>query len=148
MNAIVVCGPPLAGKTTYAEKLGVPYVDWDNIYAELSGLPLHQRAPNDSAIKGQTHERFRVECMTALRTGGVVVRCAPSRWERDMYRLTRGVQVVLLEVPYEECMRRLEASGRSSTVIESTRMAIRQWWATYRPSPDDVLIPWHQEIAA
>jgi len=148
MPATIVAGPPLSGKTTYAQGTGLPYLDWDEMYAEVSGMPLHVRAPNDQAIRSRVHHRFREAVRASLHSDTVIVRGAPLRSERDMFRLTKGVSVVVLVVPYEECVRRLQASRRPRSVMAATRDAIRQWWLAYQPSPHDVVRRWSSEVAA
>lgn len=44
----IICGPPGAGKTTHVNRHASPgalIVDYDTLYAALTGLPVHVRAP-------------------------------------------------------------------------------------------------------
>lgn len=109
-------------------------VDWDEIYARLSGLPMHVRS-TDRTLIWRAEVAFRRQVERSRRA--VVVRCAPERRVRGMYRRVFGAQVIVLEVPEEECLRRLYASDRPPATLDATAAAIRDWWRRYEPSPKD-----------
>jgi shikimate kinase len=151
MSALtLVCGPPCAGKTTWANATGERVLDWDHVYSQVSGLPVHKRYVDDPRISRDVESRFRLLFDANVATGAplVVIRGAPERWQRGMYRRIHQARVVVLEVPVEECVRRLHASQRPLDVIAATEAGIRGWWARYQPSPRDELVRWQPEAAA
>lgn len=141
MAVTVFAGPPCAGKSTRARELGVPVLDWDDWYAARTGRPLHLREPADPAIASQVERQFQAAIATAAAAGrdAAVIRAAPERWHRGMLRRLYRARVIVLEVPIEECLRRLAASARPAAVHAATERAIRDWWARYEPSPHDIV---------
>lgn len=139
---VVLAGPPCAGKTTYARNLGRLYLDWDDRYAQASGLPLHVRATDDAYVAHKVEAQFRLAVDTAhrLRRPTLVIRGAPERWQRGMYRRMYGAQVFVLEVPAAECLTRLHQSGRPQEAIAATERAIAGWWTRYERSPHDTVV--------
>lgn len=139
---VVLAGPPCSGKTTYARRLGRPYLDFDELYAHAAQLPLHLRAANDAQVSQQVETQFRlaVERAHQQRTPTLIIRGAPERWQRGMYRRVYGAQVFVLEVPAVECLRRLHASGRPGPVQHVSEQAIHGWWARYERSPKDRVV--------
>jgi hypothetical protein len=121
-----------------AEATGWPVIDWDVIYAEVTGLPMHARSRHGHH-EAWAETRFRQLVRDA---SVVVVRAAPERQTRSLFRRLYGAEVLVLEVPAAECLRRLAASGRPGSIQPATAAGIRDWWRRYRPSPRDRVERW------
>lgn len=129
--SVLVAGPPCSGKTTYVREHAEPresVLDYDEVYAELSGDPLHVR---DERYREQVDAEFR----RLLRIGADwIIRCAPQRGHRATLRKLCRARSVVLAVPAEVCLERLEASDRPPEVKERQARAIHEWWGSYEPS--------------
>jgi predicted kinase len=141
VTVTLVAGPPCAGKSTYAGVRGHPVLDWDAIYAEWAGLPMHVHAHNHEVISARVEQLFQQQLKDAwhAHTPIVVIRAAPERWHRGMYRRLYSASVVVLAVAEAECVRRLHASQRPKEAWERTEAEIRAWWHRYEPSGNDVV---------
>ena len=130
----VVAGPPCAGKTTYVaahRQPGDQVLDWDDVFAELTGLPVHDRGVQDrAAVEAQAEQVFRSR-MDAL-TQGWIIRLAPNSRHRAIMRRLKGARSVVLALPIDECLDRLRRDP--SRDQERDAQAIRQWWSAYSPS--------------
>jgi predicted kinase len=130
---ILVAGPPCSGKSTWArEHAGdAAVLDFDEVYAEVTGLALYERAP---AWDQRVRALFGARIEQARRSADpvVVVATAPRRWQRRRFGARR---TVVLEVSAETCKVR-------SLGIRPDRWGagIDQWWATYEPAPGDEVI--------
>lgn len=109
----VVCGPSGTGKSTYIQERAKPgdvIVDFDQLFAALSGLPLYQRQP----YGGHTWVALGL----------------PSKSDRWAWQ-PQG-EVVLLTVPPEECLRRIASDVRRQGVPTDWAAVVEDWWAVYR----------------
>jgi shikimate kinase len=131
----LIAGPPCSGKTTLAAKLaqvGDTVLDWDEVYAQVTGLPLYDQPPGPcSAVDAEYRRR-----LGQLRSG-VIVRAAPRKQHRAVLRRIHQARTVVLEIPASECLRRLEASDRPEVAKAKARVGIAQWWREYEPSVKD-----------
>lgn len=128
----IVAGPPCAGKSTYVADQAEPgdeVLDWDVIFAEVAQRPIHDRdVPDREAVEAETEQRFRARLAAMSR--GWVIRCAPKRQHRAIMRRTKRARSVVLAVPLQECLRRLDQDVTRSD-READASAIRRWWAEY-----------------
>ena len=137
----VVCGPPCAGKSTYAESLALPILDWDVFYARAAGVPVHIRAPDDTAVRAAVERAFREAMIhaSAQRIPTAVIRTAPKRQARDYFREQFEARVVVCETSAQECLARLHRT-RPEASWRMCEDVIREWWATYTRSAHDEVI--------
>jgi predicted kinase len=133
MLDILVAGPPCSGKSTWAREHGdgAAVLDFDEVYAEMTGLPLYERsAARDQGVRAVF--AARIEQARRSRSSVIVVATAPRRWQRRRFGARR---TVVLEVSAETCKVR-------SLGIRPDRWAagIDHWWATYEPAPGDEVV--------
>lgn len=140
----VVAGPPGSGKTTYVEEQaqrGDLVVDYDQLYAALAGLAMHDR-PAD--LRGLVLDaRDAVLSRLEVRPGEVarawLIHSAPRAEQRASLRARFDADVVLLLPPREVCEQRLrEREERSG--VGGWDEALDQWYAAYEPSPSDLVL--------
>ncbi|MEV0830889.1 MULTISPECIES: AAA family ATPase [Streptosporangiaceae] len=131
----LVCGPPAAGKSTWAEARAGPgdqIVDLDAICRSLGSRSSHDHPRH---IKRMA-ERVRRSLEEQVVDGDgerFVIRCLPSAADREAAAERLGARVVVLAVPADEAIGRAHADGRP----DWTEAAIRDWWGRYEPSPVD-----------
>lgn len=130
----LVAGPPCSGKTTWAHENADVVLDWDELYAEVSGLPLYIQPPSfKSEVDALWNER------RWAMTEGVIVRCAPRKQHRAIWRKTHRATIVVLAVPEDVCLERLDATDRPEDTKRRDRLYIPQWWMEYEPSIHDTV---------
>jgi len=132
MTVTLVAGPPCSGKTTYAlahAAAGDEVLDYDVVFAELSGLPLYEREFGHADAVGAEFQRR----LARIRQG-FVIRCAPNKQHRAIIRRIHRAASVVLAVPAEICHARLRASDRPEQVKPGLHQAIDAWWDEYEPS--------------
>ena len=130
----LICGPPCAGKTTYAQthaKPGDLIVDWDLIAQRLGSPTTHthrriyrQRA--DAEVR-----RLCDEIKAGLHPTAWVIRSLPDPHQRQQWAASLGARVVLLDEPDHVLTQRARQRPNPSAVIE----AIRYWRRTSRNTP-------------
>ena len=130
----MVCGPPAAGKTTRAGEIaarsGGEVIDFDAIARQMGSPDEHD---HPESVKAAVEAEFWRRVASAG-PGDVVVRCAPTRAERDhLVQVLGGAEVVLLDVGAEEAKRRAVAADRP----DWTAAAIDKWWGRFEPPEGD-----------
>ena len=132
MSVTILAGPPCSGKTTYAHELaleGDQVLDWDQVFVDVAGRPMYDQPPELApAVEAEFRRRLEVF------RHGYVIRTAPRKQYRAILRRIHRARSIVLAVPAEECIRRLEASGRPEEVKAAQIPAIRRWWAEFEPS--------------
>ncbi len=131
----IVCGPPCSGKSTYVADRAADrdaVIDFDAIVSRLSPgfRPWHDRL--DQALFGRAI-RVRNAMLGSLsvspgRRAWFVIG-APHPLERAWWRACLGGQVVLLDVPADECIRRAVKRG-----TPQAQAAIARWYEESRGS--------------
>lgn len=134
---VLIAGPPGAGKTTLAYQLahehGGTVVDWDEIAAELTGRPMHDRsAPYPPLVEEEFQARAR-----QARADLLLVRSAPTRQNRAALARIYSAQRLVLETPMATCLERI---AYRPDAYDHAR-AVRDWWAQYERSTNDIHDP-------
>lgn len=118
-RVVLVCGPPGAGKTTYAHTLGLEVYDLDD--AKWAG---------SDALFRAALVRLREEPGARA----VVIRTGATLSARQKAATNMGAtECVILAVDAAECERRIRQRGRTSTPIGMQIKAARDWWRNYEP---------------
>lgn len=125
----IVCGPPMAGKTTYVKQnmaAGDIVLDMDKLYAAVSFLDMYDKPDNlkynvfaiKNLIVNQIKTRYG-NFKNAWIIGGYA-----NRVERERIAYDLGAEIILIDATKEECMKRLECCG-------DYRQSHRGEWAGY-----------------
>jgi 5-methylcytosine-specific restriction protein A len=129
----IVCGAPGSGKSTYvANNAGADdlVIDLDVIRAAIGHSSIHACQPE--LIAPALDERSRL--LASLATDTTHRRCwfivsAPERAERDLWQRKLNADVVLMDTPLDECIRRIRADPeRAGQVARMVKLAER-WFA-------------------
>lgn len=145
MQAVVIAGPPLLGKTTLstsqAAMRGGVVLDWDDTWTEVTDRARHDVDDGDRAAITAVEQEFqrRIGLALASRQDVWLIRTAPTRSQRAMLRRLYSATTVVLAVPERVCLDRLALSGRPDLATARIRAAVRRWWSAYEPSDRDDL---------
>jgi predicted kinase len=146
VTVYLLAGPPCSGKSTLArleaEWHGGHVLDWDDIRAEVTGLETHDHGPNPAQVLPVVESIYQQRAQQLVAAAGLVwmIRAAPTKQNRAMLRRLYGVVPIVLAVPVDECLARLEASDRPGSSKLYYRSAIASWWSRYAPSSHDITV--------
>lgn len=142
MSVVVVWGPPCGGKSTYIRDRARSHdavIDFDRISLALSveGTRSHEapRLARELAYRARraaVRGVMEVAPRTAAATAWVIDSGATPQQLADWR--ARGAQVVVLDVPLEQCLARAAESRPPGT-----ERIVRAWFARHRP--DDLPEP-------
>lgn len=133
----IVCGPPGSGKSTYVRERKAAsdiVIDVDALMCALTGLPSHQRT--DTALPfvlAAKEELFRLIERDGARGCNVwVTTLLPEANEREALKRRLNADVVVLDVPAEQCMRQIWNDPTRTTRAHEWSGLVDDWWTTYK----------------
>ena len=138
---LVVMGVSGSGKSTIAAQLagriGLPYVDGDDLHPQSNVDKMHAGHPLDDADRWPWLDRVAAALVEGAASGGVVLACsALKRAYRDRLRAGTGgrVRFAFLDVPFGEIERRLK---RRAHHFMPPQLLRSQFDTLERPGPDE-----------
>lgn len=118
-RVVLVCGPPGAGKSTYAATLGLEVYDADDPC--WAGSEAAFRAAI-TRLAGQRDAQ------------AAVIRSGATRSARGKAALLCGAtETVVLDVDEQACIERVQARGGVQQLVHREVAGIRAWWERYEP---------------
>lgn len=128
----VVAGPPGSGKTHYVHTHRLPgdlVLDLDALFSALSGLPLYRRPAPLLPFVCEVRDALleRLSRRSDLRHAWVITSDPkPPTLHGLASRL--AARLVVLEVPAEECLRRIEADEQREGSRVDWKSLVDAWW--------------------
>lgn len=120
-RVVLVCGPPGAGKTTYARSLGLDVYDLDD----------DQWGNSEAAFSAALR---RLGAQPGAQA--VVIRAGATRTARARTQRIAGVtETRIITTPQHECIERVVKRNRPRPSIKVQIAAVGKWWANYEPEP-------------
>lgn len=140
----VVCGAPGSGKTTWVRDRAGPrdmVLDLDVIIGEVI-RPDEQRL--DALTRAVRERNRRLALLT--RDGAqaqwpaawLIVAEPKAEWRQFWVERMKAREVVVMNVPTEECARRIAVRDGGSRI--AARRLPEQWWRDYRPRAGDTVV--------
>lgn len=119
-RVVLVCGPPGAGKTTYARSLGLQVYDrddpqWTSEKQFVAAIRQLKRQPNARAV--------------VIRSGATASARARAT------ELIGATEVEILDVDLETCIQRIRQRRRTTPPMSVQIVAARGWWHKYLAPP-------------
>jgi len=127
----VVCGPPAAGKTTYARQLGGRIVDLDDILRSLGATPrmvTSELIRDAMTIRNGRLQQGSADILVAMLPGQHERRFWSEVWGAEVHRLTAPDPVLRARI-----MKRPDARREQS--LEALRRWSRQWTPDHFDAP-------------
>ncbi len=148
-KVVVVAGPPGAGKAALVGswfRAGDLIVDVDRLFTAVSGLQIYEKpgAILPFALEARDAILRRLARPSAVSRAWITAG-APGASERDRFATSLGAQILVLETPAAECMKRLAADPLRASKAALLEPMVRDWWTVYRRRPKgDTVIPWQE----
>ena len=118
-RVVLVCGPPGAGKTTYAHTLGLEVYDLDD----------DKWHGSDALFRAAL-----VELREKPRARAVVIRTGATISARQKSATMMGAtECVVIDTDLATCVERIKQRGRTSPPINVQVKGARDWWAKHEP---------------
>lgn len=137
----VVCGPPGSGKTTYVQQHrehGDLIIDVDALFEALTFNASRDHLEIHLPFVCEARDAVLKRLLYAHRVPRVwIIECGASAARRNALRQQFGAKVIVLEVPTEECLRRI-ADDSTRHFDPKWQQLVDAWWVEYRPLSDDL----------
>ncbi len=128
----IVCGPPASGKSTYVDEraaVGDLVIDLDAIMQDITGKPVHHtgKAGLRQALERRNGILDSLASDRSDRRAWFIV-SAPAASDRRHWHGMLGGDLVVLDIPLEECKRRILADQSRAGQQERMIRAATDWW--------------------
>lgn len=128
----IVCGPPGSGKSTYVRQHAADHdlvIDLDAILSRMSGLPEHSVMTRwIGAALNERNSQLRALSTDTTHAHAWFIIAAPIPFERVRWVAMLGAKLVLLDVPADECKRRISADTAPRDGYHTRIAAVDAWW--------------------
>lgn len=140
----IVCGPPGGGKTTFAKKnarWGDLIIDLDAILSAISGLEFYEKPETLLPLGLEIKDWLIDEAEFGEWANAWIISTLPGSNDRKaLQRRFTEAQVVVLETPYYECLRRITNDSRRKEKANMWEPFVKRWWDEYTKSSSDIVI--------
>ena len=137
-QVILVAGPSGSGKTSYVRKNAKQsdlIWDFDVVARSISKHPYQLLPPHILRFVYALRDAFMAEAAKRINDGVKtiwIIESAPKPEQRRKYQQVLRAKVIVLEVPAQECLRRIETDPKRDMSFE-WKVIIDRWWSSYRP---------------
>lgn len=119
----LITGAPCSGKTTFARErmeAGDVIVDIDDIWQQISGEPRYTKPPAVAPLVFATRKAQEEQVRMGAGTwrNAFIIRGLPLPMDRKRTAEELGAEVITIDTPKEECLRRLRENPQGRNVAE------------------------------
>jgi 5-methylcytosine-specific restriction endonuclease McrA len=135
----VVCGPPGAGKTTYALKqfkAGDLLIDYDQLMRAMTGVSSHWYPRSLMTFGWEARDAVLKHLESGCPGRAWIIDCGASRYRREEYRRRFNARVIVIEMPADECLNRIGQDKFRDQSVDWVKL-VSNWWAEYEKAPAD-----------
>lgn len=138
----IVCGPPGGGKTTWVgerRRWGDVVVDMDALFAAATGLEWYEKPEALVKLVLEMQETMLrwIERNPGRFTNAWIITGGQRLASRMRLASRLGAEIVVLETPPDECLRRIAADPRRAGRMEGWRPLVYKWWREYERGSDE-----------
>lgn len=132
---VIVAGPPGSGKTTYVGEhmtVGDLVVDYDALFVALSGRPWYNRPVELTPFVAEARDAVirRLARPSDVRRAWIITAQANAE---ELLQLKDDIEakLVILDIDFLECMRRIANDDRRRDNVELWRPILQRWFSTW-----------------
>lgn len=138
-----VCGSPGSGKSSWVRKRAVRgdvIVDFDDLFMAVSGRALYDKPDCLFPFVAEARDAITARLLRPSDAGHAYIISGGANADyREKLVRELGCDVVVLEVPEAECIRRIAADQRRASCVQLWPPLVRRWWREYSRRPGDVI---------
>lgn len=139
----VVCGPPGSGKTTWVRdhaERGDLILDLDTLAQAVTGLDLYDKPDELLPYVWDARDAMLTRLAAYGDVPAWIIMMGARAAERSEMRDRFDAEIVVLETPGAECIRRLTNDPARAGDLEEWGELVVRWWSEYEPDERDTVV--------
>lgn len=135
----LVYGSPCGGKTTYVQNMATRddlVIDLDKIHRAICVCGMYDKPNATKKVAFAVRDYLLNEARTALARrdwqDAYIIEGCPDRQRREYYQKNFNAELVHIDTPQEECIKRAIADTNRASVQQAVVGWINEYWKRYR----------------
>lgn len=138
-HVYLVYGSPCSGKTTYVYAVATRHdliIDLDKIHHAICICGLYDKPDATKRVAFDIRDRLLDEVRTATARrkwqNAYIIGTYPERFDRDTFERDYGAELIHIDTPKEECIKRAYQDVQRASVRDAVIGWIENYWQRYR----------------